>query len=105
MRPQLPQRRIADSVAVVRRQFCTKTVGSAAGVNAVCHRLARLRHDLGVDFCIANSENAHEGHGITACIAERLFRAEVDVITLGDHLWSDPEIGEYVSNRPRSFDQ
>lgn len=68
-----------------------------AGVNAVCHRLARLRHDLGVDFCIANAENADEGHGITACIAERLFRAGVDVITLGDHLWSDPEVGEYVS--------
>lgn len=50
-------------------------------------RLARLRQQLGVDFVIANGENAAAGAGLTGAVAKTLFDAGVDAVTLGDHVW------------------
>ena len=53
---------------------------------------ARLRNDKKVDFVIANGENSAAGKGITAAIADELFSAGANVITLGDHTWDQKEI-------------
>jgi 2',3'-cyclic-nucleotide 2'-phosphodiesterase len=49
--------------------------------------VAQVKAERGVDFVIANGENAAAGSGITAAIAQTLREAGVDAITLGDHVW------------------
>lgn len=49
--------------------------------------VAKLRAERGIDFVIANAENAAAGSGITGTICRSLFEAGVDAITLGDHVW------------------
>jgi metallophosphoesterase (TIGR00282 family) len=46
-----------------------------------------IRAARGVDFVIANGENAAAGAGITGALCSSLLAAGVDVITLGDHVW------------------
>ncbi len=46
-----------------------------------------LRAERGIDFVIANAENAAAGAGLTAAIATSLLGAGVDALTLGDHVW------------------
>lgn len=41
----------------------------------------------GIDFVIANGENAAAGAGITGSICKSLHESGVDVVTLGDHVW------------------
>ena len=50
-------------------------VFGAPGRRAVEAHLAGLREELRADFCIVNGENAADGRGITAKIAERLLAA------------------------------
>ena len=47
----------------------------------------RARAERGLDFVIANAENAAAGAGITGAICKTLLEAGVDAITLGDHVW------------------
>ena len=49
--------------------------------------VAKLRAERGIDFVIANGENAAAGSGITASIAQTLLEGGVDAVTLGDHVW------------------
>ncbi|MBN1402923.1 MAG: YmdB family metallophosphoesterase [Opitutales bacterium] len=67
------------------------------GRDVVRDRLPKLREELGLDFVVANGENAAAGSGITAAIANELLSCGVDAITLGDHVWDqrgfDKEIG------------
>ncbi len=57
------------------------------GREMIQERLTRIRTDLGLDFVIANAENAAAGSGITGSIAKSLLESGVDAITLGDHVW------------------
>ena len=81
------------------------------GREIVLNKLPRLRVERGVDFVIANSENAAAGAGITGSIARSLLEGGVDAITLGDHVWDqrgwESEITEIErvcrpANLPRS---
>lgn len=47
--------------------------------------LPQLIEQYGVDFCVVNGENAHQGRGINDQIVHKLLDAGVDVITGGDH--------------------
>ena len=60
-----------------------------------------LREELGLDFVVANGENAADGLGITPKIADALLAAGVDVITLGNHVWRRREIIPYLSGTDR----
>lgn len=57
------------------------------GREAVAALVPKLRAERGLDFVIANGENAAAGAGITATIADTLIESGVDGITLGDHVW------------------
>ncbi len=46
-----------------------------------------LRAARGIDFVIANGENAAAGAGITGSLCQTLLVAGVDALTLGDHVW------------------
>jgi len=51
----------------------------------------------GVDFCIANGENAAGGFGITSNIAQKYFSFGIDVITSGNHIWDLKETKTLLS--------
>jgi metallophosphoesterase (TIGR00282 family) len=76
-------------------------VFGAPGRGAVESRLPGLREELAVDFCVVNGENAADGRGITAKIAERLLSAGADVITLGNWAWGQPGFAPYLSGTDR----
>jgi metallophosphoesterase (TIGR00282 family) len=76
-------------------------VFGAPGRRAVEARLPSLREELSVDFCIVNGENAADGRGITAKIAERMLAAGADVITLGNWVWGQRGFAPYLSGTDR----
>ena len=76
-------------------------VFGAPGRRAVESRLPGLREELAVDFCIVNGENAADGRGITAKIAERLLASGADVVTLGNWAWGQPGFAPYLSGTDR----
>ena len=51
------------------------------------------------DFVVVNGENAAGGLGITPKIADELFAAGVDVITLGNHTYRHREIYPYLDEQ------
>jgi metallophosphoesterase (TIGR00282 family) len=57
------------------------------GRDIIAERLPRLRTELGIDFVVANGENAASGAGITGALAKSILESGVDAITLGDHVW------------------
>jgi len=59
----------------------------------------RERHEP--DFVVVNGENAAGGLGITPKIADELFAAGVDVITLGNHTYQRKEIYSYLDRTER----
>jgi metallophosphoesterase (TIGR00282 family) len=70
--------------------------------------LPDLRTRLAFDFLIVNGENIAGGVGITPKLAEQLFDAGVDVITLGNHTYRQREIYPYLDDhdailRPANF--
>ncbi|MBF0175285.1 MAG: YmdB family metallophosphoesterase [Magnetococcales bacterium] len=71
------------------------------GRRVLQQHLGHLRLALGVDLVVANGENAAAGIGITPAIADELFKAGVDVITSGNHIWRYAEIHDYLGTHHR----
>jgi metallophosphoesterase (TIGR00282 family) len=71
------------------------------GRDIVCHILPTFRAKNGIDFVIANGENAAGGSGMTPRLAEELLEAGVDVLTSGDHIWKKKEIYDYLNSTDR----
>ncbi len=71
------------------------------GREAVKKLLPGLKEELGLDFVIANAENAAGGSGITAKVAEELLESSINVLTSGDHIWKKQEIYEVISGNQR----
>jgi metallophosphoesterase (TIGR00282 family) len=70
--------------------------------------LPQLRESHAPDFVVVNGENVAGGLGITPKIADELFAAGVDVITLGNHAYYRREIHDYLDRtepilRPANF--
>lgn len=71
------------------------------GRRAVKENLKSLRLELKADLVIANGENAAGGNGITKVIAQELYAAGVDVITMGNHVWDRKEILDFIDKDTR----
>jgi len=61
----------------------------------------RLREENAVHAVVANGENAAAGNGITLALAEELFKAGADAITLGDHVWGQKELESTIASEKR----
>ena len=72
-------------------------VGSRS-VDYLSDRLFRVKAELGVDFVVANAENASDIHGVSVKDATAVFEAGVDVITLGNHTYGRRDICEMLSS-------
>lgn len=60
-----------------------------------------LKRNLGVDFVIANVENAAGGFGLTKEIAQKIFTYGVDCQTSGNHIWDRKDIYPYLNEETR----
>jgi metallophosphoesterase (TIGR00282 family) len=78
--------------------FVGDVVGSS-GKRTLLALLPGLRDELAPTFVVVNGENAAGGLGITPKIADELFAAGVDVITLGNHTYRRKEILPYLDQR------
>lgn len=70
------------------------------GVRMIERYLPRLRRQVGADFTVVNGENAAI-LGITPELAERIFDAGADVITMGNHTYGRREICDYMDDCAR----
>jgi metallophosphoesterase (TIGR00282 family) len=84
----------------MRILFLGDLVGRS-GREAAAAVLPKLRAALAVDLAIVNGENASHGFGLAPDMAQALFAAGADVITLGNHAWDRKEIIPYIAQQPR----
>jgi metallophosphoesterase (TIGR00282 family) len=63
--------------------------------------LPTLRERHAPDFVIVNGENVAGGVGITPKLADQMFAAGVDVITLGNHTYRQREVYRYLDHEAR----
>ncbi len=79
-------------------------LGDVVGRNArdeIIARLPDLRRNYKLDAVIVNAENAANGFGITAQICDDFYKAGVDCITTGNHIWDQREIIAYIGGDPK----
>jgi metallophosphoesterase (TIGR00282 family) len=76
-------------------------VAGKPGVRAVKQLLPRLTAEYGLDFVVANGENAAGGVGLTPRIAEELLAAGVHCITTGNHVWRQSELRDFIAEEQR----
>jgi 2',3'-cyclic-nucleotide 2'-phosphodiesterase len=71
------------------------------GRRAVEHLVPQLRARHAISVVIANGENAAGGSGITPQVAQEIYHGGVDIITTGDHLWDQKEVGVLLESETR----
>lgn len=71
------------------------------GRDAVRTLVPQIQQREGVDFVIANAENAAGGTGITPRIVNDLLNAGCNVITAGDHIWRRREVFDIIDSETR----
>jgi 2',3'-cyclic-nucleotide 2'-phosphodiesterase len=71
------------------------------GRRAVLERIQDLRERYKIDIALMNAENVAGGFSITPAIAEELFKAGIDVMTSGNHIFDKQEIIPYIRKNPR----
>jgi metallophosphoesterase (TIGR00282 family) len=84
----------------MRLLFLGDVVGRP-GRRAVARVLRPMIASEGVDFVVANGENASGGKGIDPQAAEELLDAGVDVLTSGNHVWQHSSIVQYMQDNER----
>jgi metallophosphoesterase (TIGR00282 family) len=84
----------------MRILFLGDIVGRS-GRTAVEAALPRLRESLRLDLAIVNVENASHGFGCAPAMADALFAAGADVLTLGNHAWDRRELAGYIETQPK----
>lgn len=72
-----------------------------SGREAVIAALPRLREELKLDFVVINAENSAAGFGLTPKIANDLFEAGADCVTLGDHAFDQKEMLSHIATDQR----
>jgi 2',3'-cyclic-nucleotide 2'-phosphodiesterase len=68
---------------------------------AVLERIQDLREQHAIDLAIMNAENVAGGFSITPSLAEELFKAGIDVMTSGNHIFDKKEAVSYIDHQPK----
>jgi metallophosphoesterase (TIGR00282 family) len=68
---------------------------------AVLDRLQDLREQHQIDMALMNAENVAGGFSITPSLADQLFRAGIDIMTSGNHIFDKREAIDYIATQPR----
>ena len=81
--------------------FLGDIVGKS-GRGAVIKNLTNIIQEKKIEFVVVNGENAaDQGVGITEEISNELFNSGVDVITTGNHVWSQKETLNHIEKEIR----
>lgn len=68
------------------------------GLKELFLKLSNFKKKENIDLTIANGENTNEGFGIVEDNIKRLKEFGVDVITSGNHVWSDENVDKILNN-------
>ena len=60
----------------------------------------KLKAEKNIDMIVANGENAAHGHGLTVATFNELLSGGADVITTGNHVWSNKDVFEIIDREP-----
>lgn len=90
-RPAPPPLAAAGGPGVLRVLIVGDIFGNP-GRQGAARIIPSLRRDRAIDLVIANGENAAGGRGLTRKTAEDLLAVGIDVLTLGNHTWSQREM-------------
>lgn len=74
------------------RVFLIGDIVGKPGRTILKDKLPDFIETRGVDFVIANGENAAQGSGITESLFREIIQSGVDCVTCGDHVWKRREI-------------
>ncbi len=78
------------------------------GRRAIVSLLKNIRKEHSLDYIIVNGENTAGGFGITQKLTSDFYNAGVDVITMGNHVWANKDIYNFINHadrliRPNNF--
>lgn len=78
------------------------------GLEQIYIKLPAFLRENEPDLVIVNGENSDEGFGITEEIYEQLLDCGIDVVTSGNHIWSNADAGEILQRnsgllRPHNY--
>lgn len=60
----------------------------------------KLKAEKNIDIVVANGENAAHGSGLSLSTFNELLSGGADIITTGNHVWSNKEIFEIIDREP-----
>jgi metallophosphoesterase (TIGR00282 family) len=83
--------------------LCIGDIVGRPGREAVAQALPKIKKEHGIDFVVANAENASGGAGLIPKNADEILSYGVDVMTMGDHVWDKPEIFPYLQERQQQI--
>ena len=88
--------------------LCIGDIVGKPGRHALEGLLGDIKKEFNIDLAIVNAENAAGGSGLTTKIAKYFFEIGCDVLTMGDHVWDQKELEEYLNEaeyliRPANF--
>lgn len=63
--------------------------------------LPQLIDEKKIDCVIANGENVAAGMGINQKLFQELINFGVDVVTMGNHVWDNKDIFQFIDKEPR----
>lgn len=85
---------------MIRLLFIGDVVGRS-GRAILLEQVPHLRARWGLDFVVANGENAAGGFGLTESLFEEFLAAGVDAVTLGNHAFDQREALVFIERQPR----
>ena len=77
-------------------------------IEMAARSIRRLKKEHQIDLIIANGENIHTQNGLNLKQYEQLKGIGIDVVTLGNHAWNQPQIYHFIDEnddivRPFNF--
>lgn len=71
-----------------------------AGRRTFSELTPKIKAEKNIDIVVANGENAAHGSGLTVSTFNELLSGGADVITTGNHVWSNKDIFEIIDREP-----
>ncbi len=78
-------------------------LGDITGASAsekVVRSLSKIKSEYGIDFTVANGENAAQYNGLDRGTAELLLGGGIDVLTSGNHIFQKRDMLTYIDENP-----